>query len=114
MVYESVHNFNKYNVSNFNEITSVDSKFDRLNIFYKDFKKLGVKSQNKKTMQKKTTVLKNALLLYDKLFSIYNKEYSQVLESKEENWRQKHDYKNLKDLDSKPDQADQPRQLDQP
>ena len=59
LVYSSVHNFNKYSVSNFNEISSVDSKFDTLNKFYKDFLKLKkVKSSNKKTNQKKIAVLK--------------------------------------------------------
>ena len=40
-----------------------------------------------------------ALLLYDKLVDIYKKEYDQTSESKDEGWRLKHDYKNLKDLD---------------
>ena len=36
LVYNSVHNFNKYSVSSFNEISSVDAKFDTINEFYKD------------------------------------------------------------------------------
>ena len=39
LVYDSVHSFNKYSVSNFNEISSTDSKFDIINKFYKDFEK---------------------------------------------------------------------------
>ena len=74
MVYDSVHNFNKYSVSNFNETTSVDSKFDTLNKFYKDFKKLeGVKSRTNERKQKKITVLKNASFLYEELISFYKK-----------------------------------------
>ena len=54
LVYNSVHNFNKYNVSSFNEVSSIDSKFDTINKFYKDLLKLNdVKSQNKNTKQKK-------------------------------------------------------------
>ena len=54
LVYNSVHNFNKYRVSSFNEISSVDSKFHTINKFYKDLLKLNdVKSQNKNTKQKK-------------------------------------------------------------
>ena len=61
-------------MSNFNETTSVDSKFNTLNKFYKDFKKLeGVKSQTNERKQKKITVLKNASFLYDQLISIYKK-----------------------------------------
>ena len=40
-----MHNFSKYSVSNFNKIPSIESKFDALDNFYKDFKKLGDKSQ---------------------------------------------------------------------
>ena len=58
-------------MSSFNEI-SIDSKFDEINKFYKDFKKLRcAKSKNDKTKQKKITVLKNASLLYDELINIY-------------------------------------------
>ena len=65
-----MHNFNKYSVSSFNEISSIDCKFDTINKFYKDLLKLNdVKSQKKKkkiTKQKKIAVLKNASLLYSK------------------------------------------------
>ena len=40
LVYNSVHNSNKYSVSSFNEISSIDSKFDIVNKFYKDLLKL--------------------------------------------------------------------------
>ena len=61
-------------MSNFNETTSVDSKFNTLNKFYKDSKKLeGVKSRTNERKQKKITVLKNASFLYDQLISIYKK-----------------------------------------
>ena len=33
LVYSSVHNFNKYRLPNFNEISSIDSKFDTMNKF---------------------------------------------------------------------------------
>ena len=33
--YDSVYNFDKYSVSNFHEISSVDSQFDRLDNFKK-------------------------------------------------------------------------------
>ena len=33
--YDSLHNFNKYSVPNFNKIQSTDSKYDTLNNFYK-------------------------------------------------------------------------------
>ena len=100
LVYNSVHNFNKYCVSSFNEISSIDSKFDTINKFYKDLLKLNdAKSQNK------TMVLKNALLLYNKWIDMYKKEYDQVFENKDENWRKKHDYKNMKDFSYQVDEV---------
>ena len=102
LVYNSVHNFNKYSVSSVNEISSIDSKFDTINKFYKDFVKLNnIKSQNKITKQKKIAVLKNASLLYNKWIDMYKKEYEQAFENKDENWRKIHDYKNLKNLISR-------------
>ena len=107
LVYSSVHNFNEYSVSSFSEISSIDSKFDTINKFYKDLLKLNdVKSQNKITKQKKKkTVLKNASLLYNKRIDMYKKEYEQVFENKDEDWRKKHDYKNLKDFSYQVDEV---------
>ena len=86
--YHLVHNFNKYSVSKFKEILSIDSKFDTLNKFYKYFKKLeSVESQNQNTKQKKINVLKNISLLYNVLINIYKKEYNQIFKSKEKNFR---------------------------
>ena len=88
LYYDSVHNFNKYNVSNSNEIASVDSKFDTINKFYKDFQKLkGVKSKSGETKQRKIKVLNKALLLYYELVSTYKKEYNQTFKCKDKKWR---------------------------
>ena len=44
-MYSSAQDFNKDSVLNFNKISSLDSKLDTLNKFYKDFEKLkGIKS----------------------------------------------------------------------
>ena len=86
LVYNSVHNFSKYSVSSFNEISSTDSKFDTISKFYKDLLKLNdVKSQNKNTKQKRNNCVKNAPLLYHELINMYKKEYEQVFENKDEN-----------------------------
>ena len=54
-------------------------------------------------------------MFYDMLIKIYKKENNQVFKSKDKHWRQKHDYKNLKDLNYQPNeiQPDQPQQPDQ-
>ena len=49
-------------------------------------------------------------MLYDELISIYKKEYNQVFESKDKDWKQKYDYENLEDLDY---QLDELQQIDQ-
>ena len=35
-------------------------------------------------------------LLYNKWIDMYKKEYEQIFENKDENWRKKYDFKNLK------------------
>ena len=88
LAYSSVHNFNKYSLHNFNEISSIDSIFDTINKFYKDLVKLNsFKSQSDNTMQKKADVLKNAAQLYNKWIDMYEKEYEQVFKSKSEDWK---------------------------
>ena len=58
-VYDSVHNFNKYNVPNFNEISSIDSKFNKINKFDKDLLKLNnIKSRTEKANQKMCSFFK--------------------------------------------------------
>ena len=59
LAYNSTHNFDKYSVPRFNLISSIDSKFDTINKFYKDFIKLKeLQSQNENTKQKQLIVLK--------------------------------------------------------
>ena len=68
-------------------------------LIYKDLLKLhNVTSQNKSTKQKKRAVLKDASLLYYEWIHRYKKEYEQVFESKDEIWKKKHAYKNLKEI----------------
>ena len=43
-------------------------------------------------------MLKNATQLYNKWIDRYKKEYEQVFETKDEDWKKKHDYKHLKDF----------------
>ena len=38
---------------------------------------------------------------------MYKKEYEKVFESKDENWRKKHNYKNLQDLGYQADKVDE-------
>ena len=59
LVCDSLHNLNKDHVPDFNEISSIDSKADRTNTFYKELLKLNtVKIQNGNTEQKHNCVKK--------------------------------------------------------
>ena len=119
MAYNSVHNFDKYSVSSFNEISSADSKFDTINKLYEDLLKLNdLKSQNNNAKRKKVTVLKNAAQLYNKWIGMYKKKYEQVFETKNADWRKQHDYKNLKNFsyqidEVKKDKAEKEDETDQ-
>ena len=56
LVYDPVHNFNEYRLSNFYEISLSDSKFHTINKFYKNLLKLNnVKSKTEDRKQKKQT-----------------------------------------------------------
>ena len=76
-----------------------------------------VKSQTSETKQKnkkkKKKVLKIAPVLYDELIKIYKKKYGQIFKSKDKEWKLRHDYKNLKDLDYQPNQPQQSYQSQQ-
>ena len=50
-------------------------------------------------------MLENASLLYYELINVHKKEYEQVFENKDENWRKNHDYKNLKDFSYQVDEV---------
>ena len=54
-----VHNFNKYSLPSFNQISSINSKFDTKNNFYKDLVKLNnVKSRDDEKQKKSRCVKK--------------------------------------------------------
>ena len=44
---------------------------------------------------------------------MYKKEYEQVFENKDENWRKKHDYKNLKDFSYQVDEVNKAEKEDE-
>ena len=76
--------------------------FDTVNKLYKDLSKVEIKKQSKKN---NNNCVKNTSLLYNKWIDMYKKEYEQVFENKDEKWRKKHDYKNLKDFSCQVDEV---------
>ena len=76
MIYDQNHNFYKYRLDKFSNISSIESKFDMLEMFYKEFitlKSLEVKTEE--NTNHKFVVLNNALNEYDKLIKEYKKVY---------------------------------------
>ena len=70
MVHDSAHTFKKYSVSSFNEITSIDSKFDTLNKFAKILKNYRVlKVKPKKQNKRKYIDYKDFMKIYRKCTS---------------------------------------------
>ena len=64
IIWDIVLCFSIYSVTNFNEISSTDSKFDILNRLYKDFEKIkDVKSETEEARQRKLKVLNNTSIL---------------------------------------------------
>ena len=64
----------------------------------------------------KNSCVKNASLLYNKWIHMYKNEYELGFESKDENWRKKHDCENLKDFSYQLDElnkADVPEKEDE-
>ena len=76
MIYDSKHSFYKDRLSEFNRISSVDSKLDKIEKSYIDFVSLMDVDAEPKSIEHKLVVLNKVLKLYDDLI----KEYKQVYE----------------------------------
>ena len=100
LIYDSKHSFYKYRLSEFNKISSIDSKFDIIEKCYKDFISLTDVDAEPENIVHKLVVLNKVSKLYDDLIKKYIKAYERESKNdKSDNWKQKHDPKNLKALD---------------
>ena len=104
MIYDQNHKFYKYRLSEFVKISSIESKFDTLETFYKEL--IDLKSLNARTtenMKHKSTVLNNVSELYDDLIKEYKAVYEREPKyDKYDSWKQKYDFKDLRNLDYQP------------
>ena len=66
--YDSNHNFYKYRLRNFLQISSTESEFDELEMFYRDFISLKFLDASPEKRNYKSTVLNNASNLYNNEF----------------------------------------------
>ena len=104
MLYDSNHNFYKYRLSKFSQIPSVESKFDTLEMVYKDFTSLKFLDAEPEKLNHKFTVLNNASTLYNnELILEYKKVHEkEPKDDKSCSLKQKYSPKNSKALDYQP------------
>ena len=65
MIYDPNRNFYKYRLSKFSQISSIESKFDTLKMFYRDFTSLKFLKAKKERVNHQFTVLNDASNLYN-------------------------------------------------
>ena len=76
LIHDPNHNFYKYRLSKFSQISSIETKFNTLEMFCREF--TGLKSLQPRTKEiasHKSVVLNNALKEYNKLIKEYKKVY---------------------------------------
>ena len=100
MIYDSKHSFYKYRLSEFNKISSIDSKFDIIEKCYKDFISLMDVDAEPENIEHKLVVLNKLSKLCDDLIKEYKKNYERESKNdKNDSWKQKYDPQTLKALD---------------
>ena len=75
LIYDSKHSFYKYRLSEFNKISSIDSKFDIIEKCYKDFISLTDVDGEPKNIEHKLVVQNKASKRYEDLIKEYKKVY---------------------------------------
>ena len=104
LIYDSNHSFYKYRLKKFSEISSIECKFDMLEVFYKEFTSLKFVDAKLEKRDHEFIVFNNASNLYNnKLTPEYQKAYEmEPKNNKSVGWKQKYSPKNLKTLDYQP------------
>ena len=99
LIYNSKHSFYKYRLSEFNKISWVDSKFNKIEEYCDDSIALKDVDAEPENIKHKLVVLNKASELYDDLIKEYKKAYER--KSKDDNsnsWKQKYDPKHFRAL----------------
>ena len=100
LFYDSNHNLFKYTLKKFVKISSIESKFDRLEEFYKELISLIFLDAKPEKSDHRFTALNNASNLYNnELIPEYKKVYeSEPKDKKDNDWKKKYDPISLKTL----------------
>ena len=91
MIYDSRHTCYKYRLSKFNNIPSIESKFDRINNGCKDFTIFMDVDAEVENIDHKFVVINEISKFYDNLIKEYKKDYERELkDDKTDAWKRKH------------------------
>ena len=102
LIYDPKHSFYKYRLSEFNKISSNDSKLDKIEKCYQYFIALMDVDAEPENITHKIVVLNKVSILYDNLMKECKKVYERGLDDKNDNWKQKYQPKNFKALNYEP------------
>ena len=103
MIYASKHTFYKYRLSEFNKISSIGSKFNKIEGCDNDFPPLKYINAEPENIKHKLVVLNEVSKLYDDLIKEYKKVYEREFkDGKSDSWKQKYDPTNFRALNYQP------------
>ena len=97
LIYDAKHSFYKYRLSEFNKISSNDSKLDKIEKCYQYFIALMDVDAEPENITHKIVVLNKVSILYDNLMKEC-KAYERELDDKNNSWKQKYQPKHFKAL----------------
>ena len=98
LIYDPKHSFYKFRLSEFNKISSNDSKLDKIEKCYQHFIALIDVDAEPENITHKIVVLNKVSILYDNLMKECKKVYERGLNDKNDSWKQKYQPKNFKAL----------------
>ena len=103
MIYNSKHFFYKYRLSKFNKISSIDSKFNKIEECYNEFIALRDIDAGPENIKHKLVVLNEISKLYEDLIKEYKRVYErESKDGKSDGWKQKFDPKDFTALNYQP------------
>ena len=99
LIYDSWHTFYKYRLSEFSNIQSIESKFDRISNCYKDFTSLMDVDAEPENIDHKFVVINEVSKLYEHLIKEYKKDCErEPKDDKTDAWKQKYSTTSFKPL----------------
>ena len=103
LIYNSKHSFYKYRLSEFNKISLINSKFNKIEECYNEFIALNDVDAEPENIKHKLVVLNEVSKPYDDLIKEYKKVYEKASkDGKSDSWKQKYGPKKFRALNYQP------------